>query len=74
MRCNVRAYSHPDATPERRWAWVRGAGARGLALLAGAHDGSLFDDLDSRTIIQRLKEATDYAGDHPDVWRTFRAR
>jgi hypothetical protein len=53
----------------RRWGW-----ARALAVLAGAHDGSLFDDLDPRTIIQRLKEAAEYAAEHPQTLRERRAR
>lgn len=54
---------------ERRWAW-----ARRMALFAGVHDGTLFDDIDARTIIQRLKEAREYAERHPDTWRNYRGR
>ena len=51
---------------ERRWAW-----ARKLALFAGVHDGALFDDLDARTIIQRLEEGRIDAEAHPDAWRKY---
>jgi hypothetical protein len=53
---------------ERRWAW-----ARALAIMAGIHDGDLFD-VDARTVIQRLNEAAKYAADHPHILRQFRAR
>jgi len=51
---------------ERRWAW-----ARKLAMFAGVHDGALFDDLDARTIIQRLEEGRIDAEAHPDAWRKY---
>lgn len=54
---------------ERRWGW-----ARALARLAGIHDGTLFDDVDPRQLIQRLHEAAQYAGRNPAVWRTFKVR
>jgi hypothetical protein len=54
---------------ERRWGW-----ARAMAMMAGVHDGDLFDDVDARTIIQRLSESAEYAAAHPDTWRQFRAR
>lgn len=53
----------------RRWGW-----ARALAILAGVHDGDLFDDVDPRTLIQRLTEAAEYAEAHPDTWRQFKAQ
>lgn len=54
---------------ERRWGW-----ARALAILAGVHDGELFDDVDPRTVIVKLAEAATYAADHPAELRQFRAR
>jgi len=54
---------------ERRWAW-----ARGLAMMAGVHDGDLFTDVDPRTVIQRLNECAAYAVEHPQILRQFRAR
>ena len=55
---------------ERRWAW-----ARALAMFAGVHDGALFDaDVDPRRLIERLREAREYAERHPDVWRGFNSR
>ena len=53
----------------RRWGW-----ARALAVLAGIHDGDLFDDIDPRTVIQRLNEVAEYAAEHPQTLRERRAR
>ena len=50
----------------RRWAW-----ARRLAMFSNCHDGALFDDLDARTIIQRLEEGRIDAEAHPDAWRKY---
>jgi len=52
---------------ERRWAW-----ARALAMMAGLHDGSLFLDVDARTLVLRLQEAAAYAELHPEEWRAFK--
>jgi hypothetical protein len=54
---------------ERRWGW-----ARALSLMAGVHNGDLFDDVDARTVIQRLRESAEYAVEHPQTLRQFRAR
>ena len=53
----------------RRWGW-----ARALAVLFGIHDGDLFDDIDPRTVIQRLNEVAEYAAEHPQTLREQRAR
>ena len=57
------------AMSERRWAW-----ARGLAMMAGVHDGTLFADVDPRQLIQRLAECAEYATTHPHALREYRAR
>jgi hypothetical protein len=56
--------------PTRRWQW-----ARALARLAGIHDGQLFsEDTDARQLVQRLNEHIQYAAQHPDIWRQYRAK
>ena len=42
-------------------------------MMAGIHDGDLFDDVDAWTVIQRLAEAAKYATEHPQTLRQFRA-
>ena len=52
----------------RRWQW-----ARRLAMMAGVHDGEVFVDVDPQTIIQKLKGATAYAAENPQIFREFSA-
>lgn len=52
----------------RRWSW-----ARKLAMMAGIHDGALFNDgIELRDLIRQLAEAAPYAAKNPAAWRFFR--